>query len=69
MPHCVADINECATNNGNCSQICTNTVGSFYCSCMDGYTLNANGKACNGKHPAYMHGKSLNKLAQCFRYQ
>ena len=42
------DINECATNNGNCNQICTNTVGSFLCSCTAGYMLNADGRTCGG---------------------
>lgn len=35
-----ADINECDYKNGNCDLNCTNTVGSFYCACADGYTLN-----------------------------
>lgn len=43
------DINECATSNGNCTQVCTNTVGSYYCSCMTGYTLNSNGQTCDGR--------------------
>ena len=30
------DINECA-NFGSCSQQCENTVGSFKCSCTEGY--------------------------------
>lgn len=42
------DINECATNNGNCGQICTNTAGSYSCSCMSGYSLQANGRTCIG---------------------
>ena len=33
------DINECSTNNGGCSQVCTNTVGSFVCTCNTGYEL------------------------------
>jgi hypothetical protein len=34
------DINECVTNNGGCeaSHNCTNTFGSFTCSCMYGTT-------------------------------
>ena len=44
-----ADINECATNNGNCSQICTNRNGSFICSCTSGYALNSNNRTCSGK--------------------
>ena len=44
---CELDRNECATNNGNCEQICTNTVGSHICSCESGYALNANGQTCD----------------------
>uniref|UniRef100_A0A1X7SU79 EGF-like domain-containing protein n=1 Tax=Amphimedon queenslandica TaxID=400682 RepID=A0A1X7SU79_AMPQE len=33
-------IDECiANNNGGCDQNCTNTIGSFECSCTDGYYL------------------------------
>ncbi len=42
----VADINECSTNNGGCSQTCTNTQGSFTCSCSSGYQLSGNGLSC-----------------------
>ena len=47
---CVADINECATNNGGCAQLCNNTVASYECSCGTGYTLNSNGHHCDGKY-------------------
>ena len=36
----------CATNNGDCAQICTNTNGAAVCSCVSG-TLNTDGKACD----------------------
>ena len=42
------DINECNTNNGGCSQICTNTQGSRVCSCRTGYTLASDGTSCEG---------------------
>ncbi|XP_078575770.1 uncharacterized protein LOC144861669 [Branchiostoma floridae x Branchiostoma japonicum] len=41
------DIDECATTNGGCSQNCSNTVGSFACSCHDGYSLNSDGLSCD----------------------
>ena len=34
-----ADINECLTNNGGCTQVCTNNPGSYVCSCATGFTL------------------------------
>jgi len=47
--HCDADINECETNNGSCSDdaSCTNNVGAFTCACNSGYT--GDGFTCNGK--------------------
>ena len=41
-------LNECETNNGGCAQICIDTATSFQCSCNTGYTLNINGRSCNG---------------------
>jgi len=44
-----ADIDECATNNGGCSDdaSCTNTVGAFTCACNSGYE--GDGFTCTGK--------------------
>ncbi|CAB4007043.1 low-density lipo receptor-related 4 isoform X1 [Paramuricea clavata] len=39
------DINECDTI-GKCSQVCTNTEGSYKCSCKSGYVLSPNGRNC-----------------------
>ena len=43
------DVDECRTNNGGCNQTCTNTIGSFECSCGTGYNLAPNNLDCNGK--------------------
>ena len=32
-----------------CDHNCNNTVGSYTCSCDDGYILDRNGLQCNGK--------------------
>ena len=40
--------NECNTNNGGCAQTCTNTEGSFMCSCGSGFQLASNGLDCDG---------------------
>ena len=37
------DINECTLPDRVCSHFCTNTNGSYYCSCRGGYTLTNNG--------------------------
>ena len=42
----LSDINECNSGNGGCSQTCTNTLGSFQCSCASGYQLSSNGRSC-----------------------
>jgi len=49
------DTNECLTNNGGCDTqaICTNTPGSFSCSCKSGYS--GNGFNCLGNPPFYFH--------------
>ena len=48
-----ADENECQLNNGGCDQTCTNTMGSFLCSCDAGYSLAADGLSCEGKNIMY----------------
>ena len=42
------DIDECATANGGCDQICVNKPGSFECKCNAGYLLADDKKTCNG---------------------
>ena len=42
------DINECAVNNGDCEQLCNNSIGSYWCSCVTGYTLDTNYRNCSG---------------------
>lgn len=44
------DIDECTESTSGCDQICTNSAGSFKCSCISGYTLDSNNKTCTGKH-------------------
>ena len=44
-----ADINECNINNGGCSDICENTVGSYQCRCNQGFVLQSDGQTCSGK--------------------
>ena len=51
-----ADIDECAEGTSGCSQQCNNTIGSFECSCVDGYRLALDGKICNGMHVYATYG-------------
>ncbi|XP_078611119.1 epidermal growth factor-like protein 7 isoform X2 [Branchiostoma floridae x Branchiostoma japonicum] len=43
---CGTDIDECAANIHGCDHICTNTRGSFVCSCRPGYSLMSDGRLC-----------------------
>ncbi|XP_063217252.1 protein tolkin-like isoform X2 [Bacillus rossius redtenbacheri] len=40
------DMDECATNNGGCQHECRNTIGSYACSCHNGFTLHDNQHDC-----------------------
>lgn len=42
------DINECLFDNGGCNQTCTNTTGSYKCSCDEGFNLNTDHHGCDG---------------------
>ena len=45
-----SDTDECSYDNGGCSEICTNTVGSFTCGCEPGFELNSGGTGCIGEY-------------------
>lgn len=47
------DIDECQMDegaDGGCQQVCTNTDGSFICSCNSGFALKADQQTCESKH-------------------
>lgn len=44
----IADIDECESDSG-CSHTCNNFPGGFSCQCFDGFTLDLDGRHCNGK--------------------
>ena len=43
-----SDIDECEEGTDGCDHNCTNTDGSYYCTCMDGYELNSDNHTCAG---------------------
>lgn len=57
----VSDINECTDSLHNCHAdgICTNTNGSFYCTCQVGYT--GDGVNCTGNKNLNIYNQS-NKM-------
>ena len=47
------DVDECATNNGECDQKCSNLIGGYECSCYAGYRQSiTNQKRCDGRFEA-----------------
>ena len=56
------DINECESNTDNCNENadCTNTEGSFTCSCNPGYT--GDGVSCTSK---LLHIKIFGSVLPC----
>ncbi|XP_019854787.1 PREDICTED: uncharacterized protein LOC100641362, partial [Amphimedon queenslandica] len=42
-----SDIDECLINNGGCGQGCVNTIGSYYCTCIYGYSLDEDERTCH----------------------
>ena len=53
------DIDECMFSNGGCDQVCTNSNGSFECSCEKGFLLDVNRFICNGENIWYKYMKYL----------
>ena len=43
------DIDECSEATDNCAHNCTDTDGSYTCSCRPGYRLASDNQGCNGK--------------------
>ena len=48
-----SDIDECERGTDGCDHNCTNTDGSYYCTCMDGYELESDNHTCAGN--VYVH--------------
>ena len=44
----ILDVDECAEDTDTCAQACTNTNGSYTCSCDPGYRLASDNRHCDG---------------------
>ena len=49
------DIDECTRGTSGCDHNCTNTDGSYYCTCMDGYELKSDNHTCIGDDYVYVY--------------
>lgn len=54
----IPDIDECALGIDVCYQTCADTEGSYTCRCQLGYTLDADGRSCNGIMRSKFYGKA-----------
>ena len=45
-----SDVNECELDLDGCAQNCSNTIGKYYCSCMNGYNLDSDSHSCTGTY-------------------
>ena len=59
------DINECMADNCDPNANCTNTPGSFTCTCNQGYT--GDGRTCNGELHFYCINNKSNFEAHRYR--
>ena len=46
--HECTDIDECFDDNGGCDHTCTNSIGSYICTCDTGYHLMTDRHNCTG---------------------
>jgi len=51
------DVNECLSSP--CQHNCTNTPGSYHCTCNVGYQLNTDGLTCRGEYNLSCHATAL----------
>ena len=69
---CLPDFNECMVY-GACSQTCTNTEGSYVCSCVEGYLPQPDNRSCKAKNgktwklQPFVYFDHLADLANCIQ--
>lgn len=51
----ITDVNECALDNGGCSQVCNDIALGNNCSCFPGYKLYTNSTFCYGNEISYTY--------------
>lgn len=60
VPTVVSDL--CATGDHDCEQVCLSSPGSYTCACREGFTLNSDGKTCNGQWAG--HRQALGRVGR-----
>lgn len=60
---CVSDIDECSTIPGVCDGgECTNTAGSYVCTCPRGFISSTDGSRCVGESHTHTHSRLIPML-------
>ena len=59
------DIEDCTRNPCHGNGTCNNTIGSFTCTCHDGFT--GDGMNCEGRDPCFQDLRSRGNLIGCFK--
>ena len=49
VPNYSADVDECTEMTHMCTQNCHNSVGSYVCTCDEGFVISSNGTTCIGE--------------------
>lgn len=57
-------INECSEGTSGCSQICSDTDGSYLCSCQSGYQLDTNNHTCNDINECTVNNGGCQEMCQ-----
>ena len=60
------DINECSEGTAGCAHVCTDTIGSYICSCDQGYHLDSEGQTCNGKSKTKIYLAAVENRSNSF---
>lgn len=69
MANYFIDRDECATNNGGCQHVCINTIGSYQCSCNNGFILHENKRDCYEGHCTYTISKPDGKSSYQYHFE
>lgn len=62
-----SSLDECSLGTHGCQQQCSNTAGSYTCSCSSGYTLDSNGRTCTQETRASLCGGTLTGSSGTFQ--
>lgn len=60
----IAEVDECKSDNHGCEHRCINKIGGYECECDIGYSLQSDGKTCQGMKFFFIFINILPSLAR-----